>query len=225
MIITIDGPSGTGKTTIGIKLTIKLNKTTKYSFYFIDTGLVYRMYTFKTISSLNHSSINPNKVVIIDKLYKNPNYEKKYSYLYTEEIALKTSELSKVKENRQFITNQIREKVKQIREKQKNSGFVVVGRDCGTVIFPQADFKFYLYTNPHIRAKRRIKQYEKLGIKTEYRQILQQIIRRDLEDSLREESPLPPIQNLPPDFIPIISDNLTITQTVNEILKKIKGIG
>ncbi|MCS7165421.1 MAG: (d)CMP kinase [Candidatus Calescibacterium sp.] len=218
MIITIDGPAGVGKTTIGIKLTQTLNSTSKKTFYFLDTGLLYRLV------AINYEKLdrfNIADLIQFEDFRKEINYEEKYSFLYTEEVAVKTSKISQIKEVREKINDEIRKKVKTTKAKH-DCGFIFTGRDCGTVIFPEADYKFYLYASPYERAKRRIKQYEKLGKPQDLNQILHSIIQRDEEDSKRQIAPLPTIHNLPKDFIIIISDNLTIEQTVQKFLEYIK---
>lgn len=218
MIITIDGPAGVGKTTIGIKLTQTLNSISEKTFYFLDTGLLYRLVA---TNYENLDKLNLTDLIQFEDFKKDENYDEKYSFLYTEEIAMKTSKISQIKEIRDKINSEIRRKV-EITKANHECGFVFTGRDCGTVIFPKADYKFYLYASPHERAKRRMKQYEKQGKTQDFNQILHSIIQRDEEDSKRQISPLPNIHNLPKDFIIIISDNLTVEQTVQKFLEYIK---
>ncbi|MCS7244431.1 MAG: (d)CMP kinase [Candidatus Calescibacterium sp.] len=232
MIVTIDGPSGVGKTTIGIKITQKLNIKSNKIFFFLDTGIVYRIVALniadtpnqvndENLNSMDLDSINIDDLIEFENFKTPINYEEKYKFLYKEEIAIKTSKISQIPKIRELITNGIRKKVERIKLQQA-SGFIITGRDCGTVIFPNADYKFYLYASPQTRAQRRINQYKQLGKQADFNQILSQIIQRDEEDSKRNISPLPTIENLPPDFILIISDNLTIDQTTQKIMEYIK---
>lgn len=228
MIITIDGPSGVGKTTIGIKLTITLNQNSKIkkSFYFLDTGISYRILAncIPNTENLNlHDHQLYNKIAEFENMKNDQdieNFNLKYQHLYTEEIALKTSQLSQIKEVRDLITKIIRKKIKEM--SNSKTGFILTGRDCGTTILPKADYKFYLYASAETRAQRRFQQYINSGKKVDFKEILQQIIERDQKDQSRKLSPLPNVTNLPKDFILILSDNLSIEQTINEFLKYIK---
>lgn len=217
LIITIDGPSAVGKTTIGIKLTEKLSLIKNRPFLFLDTGIVYRLAAY--LQKLNNSI---SKEEIKKYMEFNVNYEKQYPFLYTEEIALLTSKISQQENMRHLLTLSIREKVYEM--KGNNGGFVLTGRDCGTVIFPGADYKFFLYASPEIRAQRRLNQYQKIypSLKIKFEEILQKIKQRDSEDTNRKISPLPTLNNLPPSFILIITDNLSIEETLEKIINYIK---
>jgi cytidylate kinase len=103
--------------------------------------------------------------------------------LYDEEIAKKTSDIAKMPKVREFL-------VTKQREIGKDGGVVMEGRDTTTNVFPDAELKIYLDARPEERAKRRIKQLSEKGIKTDYNEILNMIIRRDEQDAKREYNPL-----------------------------------
>ncbi|MEM2175669.1 MAG: (d)CMP kinase [Candidatus Micrarchaeia archaeon] len=222
MIITIDGPAGVGKTSVAILLSIELQKLFHYPFYFIDTGIIYRMFSFY---HLNKQKIEINSIITLEN-FENisepiDQFQKKYSFLYTEEIAIHTSKISQLSEIRELINKGIREKVFEIK-KDRKAGFILTGRDCGTVIFKEADFKFYIYASIQIRAQRRYLQYLSEGKKNiKYEEILEKIRKRDEEDMNRKISPLPKPDNLPADFILINTDSLDLQQTVKKIISHI----
>ena len=213
MIITIDGPVASGKTTIGFLLAKKLNNIK--NFFFLDTGLIYRKYTYLTLQNQHNQtpnfSINQFKdlIVIPTNLEE---FEQKIKYLFTEEIAILTSKQSQDKKIREYLTKIQKELV-------NNNNVVVVGRDSGTVVFKNAQFKFFLYASTYIRALRRYYQYKKTNpdLKLSYQEILNQIIQRDNQDKTRKYAPLPNPNNLPPDFILINTDNLNINETVEKM--------
>jgi len=101
----------------------------------------------------------------------------------------------------------------------------VVGRDSGTVVFKNADFKFFLYASNYIRAIRRYNQYKQNNSdilkNLSFHEILIGIIKRDEQDKNRKYAPLPDVNNLPKDFILINTDNLTTKQTLDKIISYI----
>lgn len=219
LIITIDGPSAVGKTTIGMKLAEKLSGMRAKPFLFLDTGIVYRLATYH--QKLNNSI---SKEEIKKQIEFNINYEEKYPFLYTEEIALLTSKISQQENIRQLLTLSIRERIYELKLERKYGGFILTGRDCGTVIFPEADYKFFLYATPEVRAQRRLNQYLKIypNSKIKFDEILQKIKQRDFEDTTRKISPLPTPDNLPSSFILIITDNLSPEETLEKIINHIE---
>ncbi|MGC8815179.1 MAG: (d)CMP kinase [bacterium] len=233
MIITIDGPVASGKTTIGLLLSIELSKIYKKDFYFLDTGLIYRKYTFLLLNEKNLKLKNNidnlkkfpkfNIDNFKDLIFKNidlKTFEEKINYLFTEEIATITSKLATKKNIRDYLTKIQLELV-------NSKDAVVVGRDSGSIVFKNAEFKFFLYASNYIRALRRYYQYKKnnLDNKLSFHDILIKIIKRDEQDKLRKYAPLPDINNLPNDFILINTDNLTIEQTINKIISFITKKG
>lgn len=233
MIITIDGPVSSGKTTIGLLLSIELSNIYKKNFYFLDTGLIYRKYTFLLLNNNNtliKNNLNNLKKFpkfkidnFKDLIFKNTDLEtfkEKTNYLFTEEIAIITSKLATKKIIRDYL-NKIQLKLVNFKD------VVVVGRDSGSVVFKDAEFKFFLYASNYIRAIRRYYQYKKnnpnILNELSFHDILIKIIKRDNQDKKRKYAPLPDINNLPKDFILINTDNLTIDQTINKIISFISN--
>jgi cytidylate kinase len=221
MIITLDGPVASGKTTIGFLLANKLYEIYNKNFYFLDTGLIYRKYTYLFLyQKVTFNTKEPTKDLdyFRNLLVTNitlQEFEEKTKYLFTEEIAINTSKLATKKKVRNYL-NKI-----QI-ELVNSKNVVVVGRDSGTVVFKNADFKFFLYASNYIRAIRRYNQYKQNNLdilkNLSFHEILIGIIKRDEQDKNRKYAPLPDVNNLPKDFILINTDNLTIEETLDKII-------
>ncbi len=216
MIITIDGPAGAGKSSISKALAEKLGLT------YLDSGAMYRALALymleKGVDINDEAQVNKHlKEVKID--FDNGSVRldsTDVSHLIrTPEIDAASSAVSRFKAVRQRLT----ELQKKIGEK---GGVVAEGRDMGTVVFPEADFKFFLTASPEERARRRMAQLERKNkniIKHEI--ILHQIKNRDKADTMREIAPLRPAN----DAIIIDSTNLTFDEVLNKILNIIKEKG
>jgi cytidylate kinase len=224
MIITLDGPVASGKTTIGFLVANKLYEIYNKNFYFLDTGLIYRKYTYLFLyQKVTFNTKEPTKDLdyFTNLLVTNitlQEFEEKTKYLFTEEIAINTSKLATKKKVRNYL-NKIQIKL------VDSKNVVVVGRDSGTVVFKNADFKFFLYASNYIRALRRYNQYKQNNAdilkNLSFHEILIRIIKRDEQDKNRKYAPLPDVNNLPKDFILINTDNLTIEETLNKIISYI----
>lgn len=209
-VVAIDGPAGSGKSSIS-KLVAK-----KFGFTHIDTGAMYRAVTLEAL----RKNININN-------------EDEYEFLKDTTVIYKED---KVYLNGQDVTGEIRKpsvtnnvstccKHKNVREflvgYQRDSaklGQVIMdGRDIGTVVLPNADLKIFLTASPEVRAKRRYDEILAKGGEVEYDVILEEIKVRDYKDSTREISPLKQAQ----DAILIDTSHLTIDEVVEKISKLI----
>lgn len=189
MIIAIDGTSGSGKSTIAKFLAKKLN------FGFFSAGDLYRAITVKALNleirededdKLQYMIDNTNIVYTYDgtknvMLLDGMNIADK---LHTEEVSNFVSKLS----CKPFI----REFVRKLQQDTAihNENIVMEGRDIGSVIFPDADFKIYVDCKVETRAKRRLGDYEALGDKTTLQKVIDDLKDRDYRDIHREISPL-----------------------------------
>ena len=116
---------------------------------------------------------------------------------------------------------QVRSKmVSYAREAANDNNIIMVGRDVGTVILPDADLKIYLDASPHERALRRFKEYESRNINTSFEKVYNDLVARDSNDSTREHSPL----LLTKDAIMIDTTNLTIDDVIEKITILIHNI-
>ncbi|WP_406823084.1 (d)CMP kinase [Peptoniphilus lacrimalis] len=207
MQIAIDGPAGSGKSTVAKKIAEKLN------IIYIDTGAMYRAITLKlkdidkkfyeeACNNTNIEFIN-NKIFLDGKDVS--------SQIRSEEISKLTSDISKI----DFVRKKLVSIQKEIADK---NSVVMEGRDITTVVLPDADYKFYLNASPEIRAKRRTLQLKEKGLKADYEEILRDIKKRDNNDIKRENSPL----KVADDAIVIDSSNLTAEESIEKILSYIR---
>ena len=207
MQIAIDGPAGSGKSTVAKKIAEKLN------IIYIDTGAMYRAITLKlkdidkkyyqeACNNTNIEFIN-NKIFLDGKDVS--------SQIRSEEISKLTSDISKI----DFVRKKLVSIQKEIADK---NSVVMEGRDITTVVLPDADYKFYLNASPEIRAKRRTLQLKEKGLNADYKEIIRDIKKRDNNDIKRENSPL----KVADDAIVIDSSNLTAEEAIEIILSYIR---
>ena len=179
IIITIDGPAASGKGRIA-KYIAK-----KYNLLHIDSGLLYR----KVAKLLIDHKIDLNNTNQIKKILINT---KKLSLrndnnLRNEQIGKVTSIVAKMNLIRDYVNKQ---QIMHTNQKTMKKGFVIDGRDIGSVVFKNADLKLFIEVKPSVRAKRRHKQLIDLGEKSIYAEILKEIKLRDKQDIARSNSPL-----------------------------------
>ena len=203
MIITIDGPAASGKEKISRYI------SNKWKLKHLDSGILYRRLAL--IFSMNKINVK-NVKQIKKKLNEIENLSfRRSKKIRTQEISRIASEIAVYNFVRVYINKLQYEFVK----KNKNRhGFVIDGRDIGSVVFKKADLKLYIEVNPEIRAKRRYKQLIDSGEKSIYRKILKDIKLRDKKDKLRKNSPL-----IIPDEAHIINNNYSFKNTIVQINK------
>ena len=219
LVIAIDGFSSTGKSSISkvVADTLRL--------IHIDTGAMYRAITIFGLRNFK----NEKQEIDLSKLLQNlneislefrENSGKLEIYLNGENVSkeIRTTEVS---DNVSFIAKQpeVRERLvvlqRNIAEKQ---GVIMDGRDIGTVVLPNADYKFFLTASADERARRRFLELQSLGIETTIEEVKQNLIERDRIDSEREISPLKQAE----DAILIDNTNLNKEETIELILSYIK---
>tara|TARA_B100001093_G_scaffold511017_1_gene578033 strand:+ start:119 stop:790 length:672 start_codon:yes stop_codon:yes gene_type:complete len=213
MIIAIDGPSGSGKSTTARLLAQHLNIT------HLDTGAMYRVVTW----GLKKENIDINDILRVNSFlrktdisYKNANEiflngELVSTVIRKKDITSSVSSVSALNEVREFLVN-IQRKI------GKKMDCVVEGRDIGSVVFPRADFKFFLTADIDIRSMRRKNELKKIGEDLSIDEIKSSIQERDLIDSSRVLSPLKRSEG----SIEIDSTDLTIDEQIEKIIKIIK---
>ena len=179
IIITIDGPAASGKGRIA-KYIAK-----KYNFLHIDSGLLYR----KIAKLLIDNKIDIKSITQIKQfLVKNKNLSlRNNNNLRNEQIGKVSSIIAKMSLVRDYVNKQ---QILYATQKTNKKGFVIDGRDIGSVVFKNADLKLFIEVNPSVRAKRRHKQLIDLGEKSIYAEILKEIKLRDRQDIIRLNSPL-----------------------------------
>jgi len=224
MLIAIDGPAGSGKSTIAKLLAEKLG------FQYIDTGAMYRAVTLAALEA-KYPSINFS---LTDKVlgYEDEDFIKERVLpnlsikLDGKEVYLSGRNVSK-EIRTPFVSNNVAQiaALKSVREnlvKQQQalgraSNCVMDGRDIGTVVFPDADIKIFLTASAEVRAKRRLKDFEEQGEHTNFAALVEDIKARDKYDSERDISPL----KIADDAIEINSDDKTIDQVLQLILDEV----
>ena len=207
-IITVDGPAGSGKEKIS-KYIAK-----KYKLYHLDSGILYRRLAYE----LAKRNINTFEINKIKRVIKNINKLslRKIQSLRKEQIGKAASEIAKLDFVRYFINSQQKLATK---VSNKKKGFVIDGRDIGSVVFKRAFLKLYVVVEVNIRAKRRYKQLIDGGEKSIYQKILKDIKLRDKTDKTRKNSPL-----VVPKGAKIINNSHTFKKTIAQIRNIIEGI-
>lgn len=216
-VITIDGPTSSGKNSVGFLLAQKLG------YQYIDTGMIYRAGCYNIIKQ-NIPLSDEEKILHI---FRNLNVEFKtvdgswrvFSDGLDVTDILHTPQISKITSLVAAIPR-VREIMKGIQRGLDKDGKIVMGgRDIGSEIFPDAKFKFFLTASPEVRAKRRFEQLKKSDPAITLEEVLKDMIDRDTKDTTREVSPM----RIPKGAVVIDNSNLTVEQTVEEMLKHIKN--
>ena len=206
-IITIDGPSASGKGSLAKALAKKLN------FILLDSGLLYRAYSYCFDQRQNHSSATElfSNLRIDSMEHEMRVFEQKKditSILRHENVAKSASKLSSLKETRDNL-------ISFQRDLASNHGLVADGRDMGTVVFPDAGTKIFLVADAEVRAKRRFLELQNAGQGVNMRDLIDDIRLRDEADKEREISPLIPAD----DSIEVNSSNLSPQEVLEIVLK------
>ncbi|MDU2373896.1 MAG: (d)CMP kinase [Peptoniphilus harei] len=205
MKIAIDGPAGSGKSSLAKEIAKRLGVL------YVDTGAMYRAITLKLLKEdeSSYEEILKNTKISFegDKIFLDGRDVSKE--IRENEISNKTSEMSKKKIIRDYL-------VKMQREIASDKDVVMEGRDIGSVVLKDAEYKFFLTADVKTRAMRRYKQID--DDKVSFDEILEDLKVRDYNDSHRENSPL--IQT--EDAILIDSTDLNAEETIEKIISYIK---
>lgn len=217
LIIAIDGPVASGKSTCGKKIAAILG------YLYLDTGALYRAVGLKAI----RSSIDLDDNTATEVMLKNthislePSTDGQRTYLDGEDVseAIRSQEAAAAASAVSGLP-QVRRYLMEIqREMGKRGGIVMDGRDIGTVIFPDAEIKFFLAADPQIRARRRFEELQAKGVEVDYNAVLEESIKRDNADSSRCEAPL----KMADDAIRIDSSDKNIEETAREMVRIIQN--
>lgn len=212
MIIAIDGPAGSGKSTIA-KLVAK-----ELGLVYLDTGAMYRLVTLK---ALNEGILDD--LGKIKEMLDNLNIDIRENGFYLDNTDV-SEEIRKpiVSENVSSVAaiREVRKKMVDLQRKFSESKNVILdGRDIGTVVFPNADIKIFLVADARERADRRYRELVAKGEDVKIEEIYENILKRDKIDSTRKESPLKKAA----DAIEIDTTSKDIEKVKSEILKIIKN--
>ena len=206
-IITIDGPSASGKGLLASELAKELD------FILLDSGLLYRAYSYCFDKEKNHDSamnffsqLSIKGVTGAMEVFEgNRNIT---PALRHENIALSASKLSSLKETRENL-------IAFQRGLANDYGLIADGRDMGTVVFPDAATKIFLIADIEVRAERRFLELQNAGQGVNMRDLIEDIRLRDEADRAREISPLVPAA----DSVEVNSSNLTPQEVLNKVLQ------
>ena len=217
MIVAIDGPAASGKSTAAIGVAEKLNIT------HLDTGAMYRAITYGLLKNkIEFTDLDTVEAYLESvklKFFKNDNGTKLLlndsditENIRSSNINVNVSEVSAIKIVRDFM-------VKFQREMSFDIDCVLEGRDIGTVVFPNADFKFFIIASDEARANRRLDDLIKVGDKNpgDFEIVLEELINRDHKDSTRDHSPLKKAD----DALEIDTTHLTINEVVDKIVNTV----
>ena len=218
-IITLDGPASTGKSSLAKRLSKKLG------YIHIDSGSMYRAATLFALRLDPERILRPNifvKYLSEIKIDFKKIHEEQKIFLNNEDVSHEirktyitneVSNVAKIPELRTFLVNKQK-------EFGKNKGVIMDGRDIGTIVFPNAECKFFLTAKVEVRAKRRYLEQLKQGINQTYKMVLDNIIMRDSLDTKRVNSPLKKAV----DAIEIDVSNMTLDDVYEKLLTHIKKI-
>ena len=217
MIIAIDGPAASGKSTTAKLVAEKLKIT------YLDTGAMYRAVTLHLLKS----NIDFNNVDKVSTILDNFSIEM-YDYKGRNIIKLNNEDITE-----QIRSSNVTENVSEVsalliirqsmvvmqRQIGNKTDCVVEGRDIGTIVFPNADYKFFMMADIKMRANRRLNEMNQLGANKTYDEMVSDLEIRDYKDTNRDNSPL----RKAVDAVEIDTTELTIDEQVNKIINHIKN--
>lgn len=214
--IAIDGPSGAGKSTIAKAISRTLG------YIYVDTGALYRAIGLHTVNSGKTTTSRDEIVPLLNDIKVELKFVDSQQRVFlnnvdvsnlirTPEISMAASNVSAIPEVREFLFSL-----------QKNialeNNVVMDGRDIGTVVLPQAKIKIFLTASPEARAIRRFEELVEAGQKVVYEDILEDIIKRDYNDSNREIAPLKKAE----DAVLVDTTGNTLEQSIDCLLNIVK---
>jgi cytidylate kinase len=194
-IIAIDGPTGVGKSTIARQLSGKLDC------FYVDTGAMFRCLAWSWVakgcpeSGESLEKLGEQTRILFENEKVICNDTDVTQKIRTERISAQASKISRFPMIREVMKKQQRVLVEEVRRSESYQGAVLEGRDIGTVVFPAAEFKFYVDASPEIRAKRRLLQLQERDEEVNYEEILTALTKRDFQDQNRKEAPLKPAED------------------------------
>lgn len=213
--VAIDGPAGAGKSTIAKAAAKQLN------YIYVDTGALYRTIAYNAV--MNNVIDDTNGIIA---MLDNTKVELKYidgvqavflngedvsAFIRTPEISMGASKVSAIPEVRAFLLSLQQEIAKE-------NDVIMDGRDIATVVLPNADVKIFLFASPECRAERRYKELVEKGENVTYDEVLEDVNKRDYQDSHREIAPLKPSE----DSIMLDTSKLNLDESIELVIKTIK---
>ena len=216
-IIAIDGPAGVGKSTIAHKLAAEL------SCVYVDTGAMFRCLALSWgKQGCPKSDLSLQELGEQTRMY----FEDEKTFcdeidvtdeIRSENISSLASRISLFPSIREVMKKKQRSLVKEECESGNYTGAVLEGRDIGTVVFPDADHKFYVDASPEIRAERRYMQLREQDVDADLQEILSALVERDHQDKSRSIAPL----RVAEDAIIIDTGNMSIDEVMQHLLESV----
>lgn len=219
LVIAIDGPAASGKSTTAKLLALRLGLLP------IDTGAMYRAVTLYVLEK----GVNPRDEEKVCEIAKSINIEQRFENNEVKTLIdnkdrtreLKSPLVSKWVSLISSYPGVRRALVEKQRKMAERGGVVLEGRDIGTVVLPNADVKIFMIAREDIRAQRRYRELIELGYEVKLEDVMEDLKRRDELDSTREDSPL----SIPDDAITIDTTKLTVEEQVDLIIKVLRERG
>ena len=212
-VIAIDGPVGAGKTVVGLELARRL------AFQFLDTGVMYRAVTWLALQR----SISMEDESTLTSLAQNNSISFKGQNSDTVLIGgcelgpeLRDPQVDKYVSQVSRVSGVRRALLEWQRMMARDGKVVVVGRDIGTVVLPDAPLKIFMSASVQERARRRLQELRQKGLTLEFEQVLRETEARDCIDSNRADSPLRPAR----DSVIVDTDGLSINQVVDQLVQR-----
>ena len=215
--IALDGPSGSGKSTIAKKLSHKLN------ILYLDTGAMYRATAVKALTLGIDTFDEEGVKTFIDDIDLEIKYinGSQHTFLDGEDVSEKIREphVSMAASNISSLKCVRLKMVEMQRKIASSMSCVLDGRDIGSYVLPNADFKFYITASVEVRADRRYKELTLKGHKVDFEQLKQEIEQRDYNDKNRDFAPLKRAD----DAIEIDTSYLSVDQVIGKVISYIEG--
>jgi len=218
MIVTVDGPAGAGKSSVAKRLAGRLTEKLSKTFEYLDTGSMYRAIALLGVRNAVDWQI-PEQ---LERLAQSAivNIIDGRTFLNGEDVTEAVRSLNITEHTRFAADNPVIREIMVEQQRQiahtflaANKGLVTEGRDQGTVVFPDAECKFFLTATPEERTRRRLGELQQRGIVGEFDEIYRQITERDARDSARSVGPL----REPPDAHRIVSDGMTLEEVIEHL--------
>ena len=206
VVIAVDGPAASGKGTLSNSL------ANHFDFARLDTGLIYRALGLKVLGDGTDASDKQKVILLANQVsFDDLNQEN----LRSEKVGAVASRLAAIPDVRGVLRKFQRDFA--VHPPAEKSGVVLDGRDIGTIVCPNANFKIFLIADKDVRATRRFKELQERGLRAIYSQILRDIVDRDARDSLRSVAPLEPAK----DAFVLDTSKLSVDATFVAVLRYI----